>query len=311
MLANFASTSPRGQVLLLGRSSILPAVRPNFCGESHSQRIRRNGMGECVMNSDTELPSRLGDRRTAQNSHDQIPSGALNPMNARILVVEDDQDLRTALCDRLRGEKYVVEIAKDAEEGMDKVNTSPFDLLIVDVMLPYHSGFDLCRELRQSGLVTPIMFLTAKTSLMDKVVGLKLGGDDYLTKPFEADELTARVEALLRRSRFGSVRSSTVNAVHDIGSLRVDMRRQEVTRDGKHVDLTEREFQLLCYLIDHAGETVSRRELLRAVWGYDSVTYSRTVDVHIHTLRQKLEMDPNQPNLIRTVTGSGYRFLRD
>lgn len=268
-------------------------------------------MGECVMNSDTELPSRLGDCRTAQNSHDQIPSGALNPMNARILVVEDDQDLRTALCDRLRGEKYVVEIAKDAEEGMDKVNTSPFDLLIVDVMLPYHSGFDLCRELRQSGLVTPIMFLTAKTSLMDKVVGLKLGGDDYLTKPFEADELTARVEALLRRSRFGSVRSSTVNAVHDIGSLRVDMRRQEVTRDGKHVDLTEREFQLLCYLIDHAGETVSRRELLRAVWGYDSVTYSRTVDVHIHTLRQKLEMDPNQPNLIRTVTGSGYRFLRD
>jgi DNA-binding response OmpR family regulator len=227
-------------------------------------------------------------------------------MNASILIVEDDEALRTTLGDRLRGEQYVVDTAKDAEEGIDKVNASPFDLLIVDVMLPYHSGLDLCRNLRQSGLATPIMFLTAKASLLDKVVGLKLGGDDYLTKPFEAEELTARVEALLRRAPTPSGRG-----VHDIGSLHVDVARQEVTRDGKPVYLTDREFHLLSYLIDRPGQTVTRSELLRAVWGYDVKTYSRTVDVHIFTLRQKLETDPTQPTLIRTVTGLGYKLVRD
>jgi two-component system alkaline phosphatase synthesis response regulator PhoP len=227
-------------------------------------------------------------------------------MSASILIVEDDEALRTTLSDRLRGERYVVDTAKDAEEGLDKLNTSSFDLLIVDVMLPYHSGFDMCRDLRQSGLAIPIMFLTAKTSLLDKIVGLKLGGDDYVTKPFEADELVARVEALLRRGPVSSGRG-----VHEIGSLRVDVARQEVTRDGKQVYLTDREFQLLCYLIDHPGITVTRGELLRAVWGYDAKTYSRTVDVHIFTLRQKLETDPKQPALIRTITGLGYKLLRD
>lgn len=225
-------------------------------------------------------------------------------MNASILIVEDDEALRTTLGDRLRGEQYVVDAAKDAEEGIDKINASPFDLLIVDVMLPFHSGFDLCRNVRQSGLATPIMFLTAKSSLIDKVVGLKLGGDDYLTKPFEAEELVARVEALLRRAP-----KSAGRGVHEVGSLRVDVARSEVTREGKAVYLTDREFQLLCYLIDHAGQTVTRGELLRAVWGYEAKTYSRTVDVHIFTLRQKLEIDPSQPELIRTVTGVGYRFL--
>ena len=121
-------------------------------------------------------------------------------MNASILIVEDDEALKTTLGDRLRGERYIVDTAKDAEEGEEKISASSFDLLIVDVMLPYHSGFDLCRDLRQSGLATPIMFLTAKTSLLDKIVGLRLGGDDYLTKPFEAEELVARVAALLRRT---------------------------------------------------------------------------------------------------------------
>jgi len=227
-------------------------------------------------------------------------------MNASILIVEDDEALRTTLGDRLRGEHYVVDAAKDAEEGIDKINASSFDLLIVDVMLPYHSGFDLCRDLRQSGLAIPIMFLTAKTSILDKVVGLKLGGDDYLTKPFEAEELVARVEALLRRAPASSGRG-----VHEIGSLHVDVARQEVTRDGKPVYLTDREFHLLCYLIDRPGQTVTRGELLRAVWGYDAKTYSRTVDVHIFTLRQKLETDPTQPVLIRTVTGLGYKLLRE
>ncbi|HUD64577.1 MAG TPA: response regulator transcription factor [Candidatus Sulfotelmatobacter sp.] len=227
-------------------------------------------------------------------------------MNASILIVEDDAALRTTLGDRLRGEHYVVDSAKDAEEGEEKISASSFDLLIVDVMLPYHSGFDLCRDLRQSGLATPIMFLTAKTSLLDRIVGLKLGGDDYLTKPFEAEELVARVEALLRRAPANSGRG-----VYEIGSLHVDVPRQEVTRDGKPVYLTEREFHLLCYLINRPGQTVTREELLRAVWGYDAKTYSRTVDVHIFTLRQKLETDPTQPALIKTVARFGYKLLRE
>jgi two-component system alkaline phosphatase synthesis response regulator PhoP len=225
-------------------------------------------------------------------------------MNASILIIEDELALRTTLRDRLRGEKYVVDVAKDAEEGMDKINTSPFDLLIVDVMLPYRSGFDFCRELRQSGVATPIMFLTAKNTVLDKVVGLKLGADDYMTKPFEAEELVARVEVLLRRTPANSTR-----AVHEIGSLRIDVRRKEVTRDGKPIYLTNREFDLLCHLIDRADQTVARGELLRLVWGYESKVYSRTVDVHVFTLRQKVEVDPTQPTLIRTVTGIGYRLV--
>ena len=223
-------------------------------------------------------------------------------MKAHILIVEDDSALRTTLCDRLQGEHYAVDTAKDAEEAIEKIGVSPFDLLIVDVMLPYNNGFDLCRELRQSGLVTPIMFLTAKTSLLDTIVGLKLGGDDYMTKPFEAEELSARVESLLRRSP-----AQTGRLVHEVGTLRVDVPRRTVTRDGKPVDLTDREFQLLCYLLERSGQAIPRRELLRAVWGYNVETYSRTVDVHIFSLRQKLEEDPSRPVIITTVTGRGYK----
>lgn len=227
-------------------------------------------------------------------------------MKSSILIVEDDETLRMTLGDRLRGENYVVDIAKDAEEASERVNESPFDLLIVDVMLPYHSGFDLCRDLRQSGLATPIMFLTAKTELLDKVVGLKLGADDYMTKPFDADELCARVEVLLRRPLAHSGRG-----IYQIGNLRIDMPRREVTRDGTPIYLTDREFQLFCYLVERPGQTVPRAELLRAVWGYELKNYSRTVDVHVFTLRQKIETNPKQPELIRTITGIGYKLLRD
>ncbi len=224
-------------------------------------------------------------------------------MKEKILLVEDDDSLITTLGDRLRGERYVVDIAKDAEEGLEKINGSPFDLFIIDVMLPYRSGFDLCREIRQSGLATPILFLTARSSVVDKVVGLKLGGDDYLTKPFEAEELTVRIEALLRRKPL-----QTGARIHQYGSLRVDVPRQEVIRDGKVVYLSGQEFNLLNYLMERPGQTVSRAELLRAVWGYNVSTYSRTVDVHVFALRQKLEDDPSRPVLITTVTGHGYKF---
>lgn len=226
-------------------------------------------------------------------------------MKKHILLVEDDLDLTRVLTDRLSGEGYVVESAKDAEQGMEKLNSFPFDLLIVDVILPYKNGFDLCRDLRQAGLAIPLLFLTVRSALIDKVVGLKLGADDYLTKPFEVEELLARIDTLLRR-----VPLRTSQRVNQIGRLCIDTFRQEVTRDGIPVDLTDREFHLLCYLMDHAGQTVPRGELLRAVWGYDSTTYSRTVDVHVFTLRQKLEEDPGQPEIIRTVSGVGYRFIK-
>jgi DNA-binding response OmpR family regulator len=224
-------------------------------------------------------------------------------MNENILLVEDQDALRTTLSDRLRGEGYVVETAKDGQEGLEKVTSSPFDLLILDVMLPYRSGFDLCRDIRQSGLATPILFLTARNEIVDKVVGFKLGGDDYLTKPFESAELIVRIEALLRRAPV-----QTGRGVHQLGNLRVDFARKEVIRDGKPIHLSGREFQLLRYFMERAGQTISRAELLRAVWGYDASAYTRTVDVHVFSLRQKLEEEPSRPELITTVAGVGYRF---
>jgi two-component system, OmpR family, alkaline phosphatase synthesis response regulator PhoP len=217
-------------------------------------------------------------------------------MNESILLVEDEEALRTTLRDRLRGEGYVVDTAADGEEGLEKATKSPFDLLILDVMLPFRSGFDLCREVRQAGLATPVLFLTARNEIIDKVVGFKLGGDDYVTKPFEATELIVRVEALLRRAPI-----HTGRGVHQIGRLRVDIARKQVTRDGQAVSLSGREFQLLRYFIERPGITISRGELLRAVWGYDAAAFTRTVDVHVFSLRQKLEEEPSRPELIVTV----------
>jgi two-component system alkaline phosphatase synthesis response regulator PhoP len=225
-------------------------------------------------------------------------------MNENILLVEDEQALRTTLSVRLRGEGYVVDTAADGQEGFDKATTLPFDLIILDVMLPYRSGFDLCRDIRHLGLATPILLLTARNQTTDKVVGLKLGADDYVTKPFEAAELIARVEALLRRLPFHSGQG-----VHEFGSIRVDVRRAQITRDGKPVYLSGREFQLLRYFIERAGSSIPRAELLRSVWNYETGTFTRTVDMHVASLRQKLEQDPKRPELIVTVPGVGYKFV--
>jgi two-component system alkaline phosphatase synthesis response regulator PhoP len=225
-------------------------------------------------------------------------------MNESILLVEDEQALRTALEARLRGEGYVVDTAKDGDEGLQKATDLPFDLIILDVMLPYRNGFDVCRGVRQLGLATPILILTVRDQTVDKVVGLNLGADDYMTKPFESAELIARIQALLRR-----VPIRTGQGVHQFGSIRVDVRRTEVTRDGKQIYLTAREFQLLCYLIERTGSTVPRTELLRSLWGYDAGAFTRTVDTHVASLRQKLEDHPARPELILTVPGVGYKFL--
>jgi len=224
-------------------------------------------------------------------------------MNERILLVEDEGGLRMTLNDRLRSEGYVVELAADGTEGLNKAIRLSFDLIILDIMLPQRSGLDVCRDIRMAGLATPILLLTARDQIAEKVVGLKMGADDYMTKPFDTLELMARIEALLRRAQ-----SPPTKRVLQFGSLRMDVRATEVTLDGNNVELSAREFHLLRHLMEHPGETLSRDELLQEVWGYEEGTLTRTVDVHIASLRQKLERDPKRPEQILTVPGSGYKF---
>lgn len=225
-------------------------------------------------------------------------------MEQNLLLVEDEDALCMTLTDRLRNEGYGVECARDGQEGLQKATHSAYDLILLDVMLPKKNGFEVCREIREAGLGTPIIMLTARGETADKIAGLKIGADDYVPKPFDMAELMARIEALLRRSQ------SKGNGldIHQFGNLRVDLRGTEVARDGKPVQLSAREFQLLRYLIEHRGATVSRNEILQEVWGYSADTFTRTVDVHVASLRQKIEGDPKKPELIVTVPGLGYKF---
>ncbi|MCU1316685.1 MAG: DNA-binding response regulator [Candidatus Acidoferrum typicum] len=224
-------------------------------------------------------------------------------MNENILLVEDEQALRMTLSDRLQSEGYVVDFSPDGEQGFEKATSLPFDLIILDIMLPRRSGLDVCRDIRLAGLATPILLLTARGQIVDKVAGLKLGADDYVTKPFDTLELMARIEALLRRAP-----TRTGQGILHFGSIRVDIRGTQVTREGKPVYLSAREFQLLRYFTEHNGITLSRDEILREVWGYEVGTFTRTVDVHVAGLRQKLEKAPKKPELIITVPGIGYKF---
>ena len=224
-------------------------------------------------------------------------------MNENILLVEDEEALQMTLGDRLRSEGYVVDSAIDGIEGFHKATQLPFDLIILDIMLPHRNGFDVCRDIRLAGLATPILLLTARGQTAEKVVGLKLGADDYVTKPFDTLELMARIEALLRRAP-----TRAGQGFCQFGAIRVDIQGTQVLRDGKPIYLTAREFQLLRYFIEHKGVTLSRDAILREVWGYEVGTFSRTVDVHVASLRQKLEESPKKPALIATVPGMGYRF---
>ena len=225
-------------------------------------------------------------------------------MQPNILFVEDEEALRMTVGDRLRSEGYVVACAADGVEGFDKAMHLPFDLIVLDLMLPRCDGLTVCHDIRQAGLVTPILMLTARGQTMDKVAGLKTGADDYVTKPFNMQELMARIEALLRRAPYPRTREG----LYRFGSVRVDRRGTEVTRGGSVVDLSTREFQLLQYFIDNAGATLSREQLLTDVWGYSAQAYTRTVDVHVSSLRQKLEDNPKQPIFILTVQRVGYKF---
>jgi two-component system, OmpR family, alkaline phosphatase synthesis response regulator PhoP len=227
-------------------------------------------------------------------------------MKRRILLVEDEPGLSLTLSDRLKSEGYDVEAEADGEAGYQRAVRGGLDLMILDIMLPSKNGFDVCKDLRHKGVDLPVLMLTAMGKVDDRVRGLKLGGDDYLVKPFEMMELLARVEALLRRSPTmgpGQLES------HEFGDIRVDFRRAEVSRESKPVVVSAREFQLLRYFIEHREAVIAREELLEKVWGYGSTPQTRTVDVHVAWLRQKLEPDPRHPQWIITLHGLGYKFV--
>ena len=209
------------------------------------------------------------------------------------------------ISDLLAGEGYQVEVASDGDAGYAKAFNGGYDLILLDLMLPRRNGYEVCRELRQRGIDSAILMLTARTQVVDRVVGLKLGADDYLAKPFDPAELLARIEALLRRLRKNheiSVRSFC------FGEVEVDFERAEVRKRGECVNLSAKELQLLRYLVNHRGKVIPREELLRQVWEYNPEVSSRTVDVHISWLRQKLEDRPQSPKYISTLRGRGYRF---
>ncbi|MFL6667229.1 MAG: response regulator transcription factor [Burkholderia ambifaria] len=222
----------------------------------------------------------------------------------RLLLVEDEPGLVLTLTDRLAREGYAVESTADGERGLERAAGEAFDLVLLDVMLPRLGGFDVLRELRKRGIETPVIMLTARGQVVDKVVGLKLGADDYVTKPFEMMELLARIEAKLRRAPFNIHPAEG----YQFGDIRVDFRRAEVIKDGAPMDFSAREFQLLRYFIEHRGATLTREELLNEVWGYNAMPSTRTVDVHVAWLRQKIEPNPRHPQFIVTIHGMGYKF---
>jgi two-component system alkaline phosphatase synthesis response regulator PhoP len=226
-------------------------------------------------------------------------------MIARILFVEDDPGLRLTVSDLLTGAGYEVGTASDGETGLGKAQAGGFDLLIVDVMLPKKSGFEVCRELRQQGIDTALLLLTAKNMVGDRVTGLRLGADDYLPKPFDPAELLARVEALLRRvlkTKRTPLRSFRFDDVE------VDFEKAEVRKKGQPLNLAGKELQLLQYLVERRGLVVPRDDIMQEVWSYNREVTSRTIDVHVAWLRQKIEENTQYPKHIHTVRGKGYRF---
>lgn len=222
-----------------------------------------------------------------------------------ILIVEDEPDMATGLRDNLEFEGYDVRIARDGEEALESASQVVPDLILLDLMLPKRNGLDVCRELRRRGLNVPIIMLTARGHEADKVVGLEIGADDYVTKPFSVRELIARVHVQLRRT---ASENAPIENFH-FGEVELDFRRQHAERAGQMLHLTAREFDILRYFVRRRGETVSRDELLDRVWGLRAYPLSRTVDNHIAKLRQKIERLPAEPEYLITVHGLGYKFL--
>ena len=228
-------------------------------------------------------------------------------MNNQILLVEDEPTLSLLLKERLEKEGYCVSTCQDGEKGLTHALGGTFDLVLLDVRLPGRSGFGVCRELRRHSINVPILMLTARGDVKDRVKGLKIGADDYLAKPFDVKELLARIEALLRRANNSP--PQLIDPVFRFGNVIVDVGKEEVLRDGLPIELTAKEFGLLRYFISNPDVRLSRQVLLKHVWGYNQVLNTRTVDLHIAQLRQKLEVNPKQPRHILTAFRSGYEFV--
>ncbi|PAK70143.1 response regulator transcription factor [Staphylococcus haemolyticus] len=233
-------------------------------------------------------------------------------MSQKVLVVDDEQSIVTLLNYNLETAGYIVEVAYDGEEALEKVNEIQPELVVLDVMLPKKDGIEVCKTIRSDKNLVPILMLTAKDDEFDRVLGLELGADDYMTKPFSPREVVARVKAILRRSKFASEIEKADVDDEDIliENIRIRPEFFEVYKDDELLELTPKEFELLLYLIERQGRVITREHMLNSVWNYEFAGDSRIVDVHISHLRDKLEENPKQPKLIKTVRGLGYKLER-
>jgi len=240
--------------------------------------------------------------------------GETNPNDVatakRILLVEDDGDIADLLSLHLHDEGYEVEVVTDGDRGLERALHEAFDLVVLDIMLPGTDGFDICRRLQQEKRHLPILMVTAKTEEVDKVLGLELGADDYITKPFSIREVLARVKAIFRRIEVDrESRDDADSGPIELGRLRIEPAKRKVIVDGEPADLTTKEFDLLHLFARNPGRAFSRQELLDEVWGYQYSGYSHTVNTHINRLRNKIEPQPSDPTYVKTVWGVGYRFV--
>ena len=230
---------------------------------------------------------------------------------SRILIVDDDSALRMLLRKHFRDAGYHVEEAEDGERALDRIQSGEFDLVVLDLHLPKLGGMEVCRRIRAHDSFIPILMLTAKQDESDRILGLELGADDYLTKPFNVRELLARIYAILRRATLQSNRSSSEGpekSLLSIGGLTLDPVRREVIRDGSKISVSNMEFELLMYLAERPGKAFSREQILEEVWGYSAVEYAQNVSTHVNRLRKKLEPNPESPIYVKTVRGFGYAF---
>jgi DNA-binding response OmpR family regulator len=257
------------------------------------------------VNSTAELKDRAADLRSVGKPGRRNEAEARASKRTRILIVEDEPAMVAGLTDNFEFEGYDVISADNGVSGLERALAEDPDLVVLDVMMPRMSGLDVCKQLKAKRPAIPIIMLTARGQEIDKVVGLELGADDYVTKPFSIRELMARVKAVLRRSS----PLTPLPEVYRFSDVEVNIRGNEVKREGKPIELSSKEFALLAYFLSHPAETLSRDRLLDEVWGYDNYPNTRTVDAHIVHLRQKLELNPEDPRFILTVHGAGYKFV--
>jgi len=230
-------------------------------------------------------------------------------MKKRILVIEDEPSLSMAIRDELEFEGFEASVVEDGRAGLDRILADAPDLVILDLMLPFKSGFEICREVRGRGMDTPIIMLTARAQEVDRVRGLELGADDYVVKPFSLTELVSRIRAVLRRTQ--GVHREAAPEILQVGELRLDVRRQEAFVGRRQIELTHKEFQLLEFLLRHPGEVISRDEFLSRLWGEEIYVTPRNVDTHMANLRKKIETDADHPRYILSVRGAGYKLNED